>query len=331
MESLDPDTAKFISSVDIKEADRLTAVMADFSKDEYIRDVFIDRLQPHYNRQRLLENLTLSLEEVLSELGHLNWLNTILRYIYLLLLSMRSLFETSGRANNCSHLHYFFFGVDRGTIGLSDTEGRNLQRMRKKGYFLNICRNSKSARDSSSSTQFSNCVASLPACLKTAIVDVTINGYKAYGLIDTGSNTNRKLKLVTVLTCDREVSMASTSLRSSLVFFLNLCSDIIVGHNILKRHSSLRITFGVWQLLMLNRHSYSFACLPTSDLQVIGSEIQNLLKVGIIEKSVSPWCARVMVLTSENHRRRIAVDYSQTINRYAELDAFPLPRIDHII
>ncbi|KAJ8887236.1 hypothetical protein PR048_013451 [Dryococelus australis] len=166
--------------------------------------------------------------------------------------------------------------------------------------------------------------------------------------------------------------MASTSLQSSvkrqcvitlclrgyeykilqLVFFL-MCSDIIVGHDILKRHSSLQVTFGGEEALLdicsvaaaniepaqlfthlsLNCKTISIKSrrYSTSDLQFIDSEVQNLLKEGIIEKSVSPWRAQVIVVISENHRRRMSVDYSQTINRYTELDAFPLPRIDDIV
>ncbi|KAJ8865578.1 hypothetical protein PR048_033098 [Dryococelus australis] len=211
------------------------------------------------------------------------------------------------------------------------------------------------------------------------VVDENLNGYKAYGLMDTGSSasfnnedTIPKLK-VPVLACKGEkVSMASTSLRLSVkdqciitlclqgneykditVSILpDLCSDII-GHDILKRNSSLQEIIGgeegpldICSVAAANIEPdqlfthLSPNCKPisikshshaASDLQLIDSEIQNLLKEGIVEKSVSPWHSQVMVVTSENHRCRMAVDYSQTINRYTELDAFPLPRIDYIV
>ncbi|KAJ8891766.1 hypothetical protein PR048_004319 [Dryococelus australis] len=139
------------------------------------------------------------------------------------------------------------------------------QRMRgKKGHFVKVCRNSKSALEIQE-------LLNSPACLKKAAVDVTINYYKAYGLIDTGSSarfinedTIRKLK-VPVLACKGEkVSMASTfklSVKGQCVITLclrghkykditvsirpDLCSDIIVGHDILKD-----ITFGGKEALL---------------------------------------------------------------------------------
>lgn len=63
----------------------------------------------------------------------------------------------------------------------------------------------------------------------------------------------------------------------------------------------------------------------------IDSEIKRLLEEGIIEPSKSPWRAQVVITTSENHKKRLVIDYSQTINRFTLLDAFPLPRIDEMI
>ena len=67
------------------------------------------------------------------------------------------------------------------------------------------------------------------------------------------------------------------------------------------------------------------------DKQFITSEIQRLLTDGIIEPSNSPWRAQVVVTKEENHRKRLVIDYSQTINMYTQLDAFPLPRIDDFV
>ena len=63
------------------------------------------------------------------------------------------------------------------------------------------------------------------------------------------------------------------------------------------------------------------------DLTFISGEVDRLLKEGIIEPSQSPWRAKVVVTKDENHKKRLAIDYSQTINRFTQLDAFPLPRI----
>ena len=60
-------------------------------------------------------------------------------------------------------------------------------------------------------------------------------------------------------------------------------------------------------------------------------EVKRLLKENIIEPSKSPWRAQVLITTNENHKKRMVVDYSQTINRYTQLDAYPLPRIDEMV
>ena len=69
------------------------------------------------------------------------------------------------------------------------------------------------------------------------------------------------------------------------------------------------------------------------DRKFIDSEVQRLLNEGVIEPSNSPWRAQVVVARNENHKKRprMVIDYSQTINRFTLLDAYPLPRIDATI
>ena len=71
--------------------------------------------------------------------------------------------------------------------------------------------------------------------------------------------------------------------------------------------------------------------MSPSDKKFVEVEIRKLLNEEIIEPSSSPWRAQVLVTTSPNHKRRMVVDYSQTINRFTFLDAYPLPRIDSLI
>ena len=67
------------------------------------------------------------------------------------------------------------------------------------------------------------------------------------------------------------------------------------------------------------------------DLKFIEGEVERLLKEGIIEPSNSPWRAQVVVTKDDNHKKRLAIDYSQTINRFTQLDAFRLPRINDLV
>ena len=64
------------------------------------------------------------------------------------------------------------------------------------------------------------------------------------------------------------------------------------------------------------------------DRQFIDSEIQKLLKDGIIEPSNSPWSANVVATTNERQKKPLCIDHSQTINKFTYHSAYPLPRID---
>ncbi|XP_076062398.1 uncharacterized protein LOC143037735 [Oratosquilla oratoria] len=65
------------------------------------------------------------------------------------------------------------------------------------------------------------------------------------------------------------------------------------------------------------------------DKELIEMETNCLLAEGIIENSLSPWRAQFVVVKDpmNRHKKRMHVDYSQTVNLYTELDAYPLPRI----
>ena len=61
------------------------------------------------------------------------------------------------------------------------------------------------------------------------------------------------------------------------------------------------------------------------DVVFIQNTVRELLENGIIEPSKSPWHSQVLITKNPNHKKRMVVDYSQTINRFTYLDAFPLP------
>ena len=64
------------------------------------------------------------------------------------------------------------------------------------------------------------------------------------------------------------------------------------------------------------------------DKTFIGKEIQDLLDAGVIEEACTPWRAQVLVARDGRHKPRVVIDYSHTINRFTQLDAYPLPRIE---
>lgn len=133
----------------------------------------------------------------------------------------------------------------------------------------------------------------------------------------------------------------------------NLCSDVLLGHDFLRQHKQVVIPFngerppfslcGVLAARVKPPSLFenlSPDCKPIAtksrrhsppDQQFIDFEVQRLLKEQIIEPSQSPWRAQVLVTSNENRKRRLVVDYSQTINRYTYLDAYPLPNMDDLV
>ena len=133
----------------------------------------------------------------------------------------------------------------------------------------------------------------------------------------------------------------------------NLCTDVILGLDFQKQHKCVRFNFGgekpamdVCSLEMSNVKSPELFSNLTPDVKPIATksrkynvhdrhfiqqEVQKLLSDGIIEKSNSPWRAQVVVSKDENHKKRLVVDYSQTINKYTNLDAYPLPNMNDFI
>ncbi|KAA3670694.1 uncharacterized protein DEA37_0000988 [Paragonimus westermani] len=139
-----------------------------------------------------------------------------------------------------------------------------------------------------------------------------------------------------------------SSVKSSLL--PNLCSDVLLGHDFLKQQHIL-ISFGgsksPFFLCSLTAAyvepptlfgSLSHLCKPIAtksqsslDQKFLESELCHLLAGGIIEPSCSSWRAQVLATSNVNHKKRMVMDYSQTVHRFTYLDAYPLPRIDGLV
>ena len=64
------------------------------------------------------------------------------------------------------------------------------------------------------------------------------------------------------------------------------------------------------------------------DQQFIDSETLRLLKEGIIEPSLSPGSTESLVVREDgNHKKKMVIDYSETVNKNTLLDAYPMPNI----
>lgn len=133
----------------------------------------------------------------------------------------------------------------------------------------------------------------------------------------------------------------------------NLCSDVILGQDFQRLHETVTLAYGgnlpslvicgvsalkieppeLFANLTADCHPIATKSRRYSadDREFISGEVDRLLSDGIIEKSKSPWRAQVVVVKSEARKKRLAVDYSQTINKFTLLDSYPLPRIDDTV
>ena len=133
----------------------------------------------------------------------------------------------------------------------------------------------------------------------------------------------------------------------------NLCMDVILGLDFQKQHESVTLKLGGKKPALLICGLSSMSAEPPSlfsnlsvdckpiaaksrrynchDRKFIAQEIDRMLKDDIIERSNSSWRSQVLVTKDEHRKKRLVLDYSQTINKYTELDAYPLPRIDDYV
>ena len=247
----------------------------------------------------------------------------------------------------------------------------------KRGHLESVCMKKKS------------CVATMVPCLSKSTTVIRVNDVLLNALIDTGSSDSfiserkaRELNLE-LLPYVINLSLASGNCQAQTIgkvivslkmqghvyesFTLgvisNLCSDVLIGHDLLSEHNNLKIQFkGKRSDLKLSKEfednqpvcnviqaklkpvslfsNMSTDCRPIAcksrryseeDLHFISNEVEKLLAEGTIEPSHSPWRAQVLVVQeTENHRKRLVVDYSRTVNKYTELDAYPLPNIEFL-
>lgn len=154
--------------------------------------------------------------------------------------------------------------------------------------------------------------------------------------------------------CNVELRLKERVYQNVRLFILpELCANIILGEDFQEQHESVTFNYGgnLPPLVLCGLTTLSVDppqlfenltddCHPIaaksrryshSDRKFIESETQRLLKEGIIEPSTSPWRAQVVVTKDENHKKRLVIDYSETINRFTQLDAYPLPRIDETV
>jgi hypothetical protein len=71
-------------------------------------------------------------------------------------------------------------------------------------------------------------------------------------------------------------------------------------------------------------------CIPQATLVKVREEIDKMEAGGIIEPTVSPWCAPVVPVTKKDGKLRLCVDYRK-LNAITRKDRYPIPLIDEIL
>lgn len=161
------------------------------------------------------------------------------------------------------------------------------------------------------------------------------------------SNLSVNIKAQTLV----NLTVQSNDYPNVLLYVLpNLCCDIILGRDFMLQHKKVELIFNdpkppmsvcgvaaasLPEAQLFINLSPNCKLIATSsrkynqvDRHFIENKIRNLLKEGVIEASVSPLRAQIFVTCNERHKKRLVVDYSQTINKYTLLDAYPLPNIE---
>ena len=140
----------------------------------------------------------------------------------------------------------------------------------------------------------------------------------------------------------------------------NLCSDLLLGSDFQQMHEKVIFRYDGSKVELVPKPDAGICstvasrvkpvslfsnllpgCYPiatksrkhnTFDYSFIEKEVERLRNDDIIRPSNSPWRAQVLVIRNEETQKpRMCIDYSQTINLFTLLDAYPLPKIDSVI
>ena len=153
--------------------------------------------------------------------------------------------------------------------------------------------------------------------------------------------------------CIVNINLSGTEYTNvKLIVMENLCKKVIMGLSFMIQQNSFTIKFGgsksdisVYGLASAKIVPPSLftnltkECKPiatklrtfnNTDKKFIETEIHKLFSDGIIEPSSSPWHSQVLVTAEGKHKRHMVIDFSQTVNRFTLLDAYPLPHTSDI-
>jgi len=72
--------------------------------------------------------------------------------------------------------------------------------------------------------------------------------------------------------------------------------------------------------------------VPYSITEAVADHLQTLESLGVLERAdITEWGTPIVPVCQKGKSIRICADYKSTINKYLELDRYPIPHIDDIL
>ena len=177
--------------------------------------------------------------------------------------------------------------------------------------------------------------------------------YKSLNYVANMANVTLQTEIIGV--CFLNLTFMENQYKNFKFFVMpNLIADSIIGDDLLQQHKSVTFNFDGKRPELNVSATMPTACVPfpdlfinlapnckpiavktrnfsASDQAVIKAQTERLLLEDRIEKSKSSSRAQPLVVNNGKGKQRMCIDYSQTINLFTDLEAYPLPSIDAIV
>ncbi|KRZ59977.1 Retrovirus-related Pol polyprotein from transposon 17.6 [Trichinella nativa] len=343
------------------------AVTAVQYQEELVRDAFVRGIRSQTIRQRLLESRSVDLASiyelasVLDAALHSSENNNESRSFPETVAAAANdenndrLSESPGVVAATRNPRCFFCGRSKHPRFQCPAREATCNECGKKGHYAKVCRSSVySSTSASLSTITGATLASTAVALKASSILKLSNSLKTIQSSEPISMASSALSIKALGCITVDLKVQDRLYKSFRLRVLpHLCADVILGQDFHRMHESVTLNYGgnlppliICGLATLRVDPprlfahLSPDCRPIAttsrkfsaeDTDFIRNEVRTLLEDGVIEPSISPWRAQVVVLKDERRKKRLVVDYSATINRFTLLDAYPLPKIDTLV
>lgn len=95
----------------------------------------------------------------------------------------------------------------------------------------------------------------------------------------------------------------------------------------LGRTDKIQLSLNTGEAVPFKKRSYPMSPYMT---KIMYDEIDEMLRLGVIEPSNSPWCSPVLLVKKKNNEYRLCYD-GRALNEVTRPDSYPLPNIDRIL